>query len=309
MVIAVLVAAAGLTSQLYADEERSAAEAIASAVPDTEIFLVQVDVAGRTVAPDTLRNLTSRLGYDNQPAFIAKGRALLFSSIRDGLQSDVYRLDTGTGTESRLTETAESEYSPTPLADGRFSVVRVESDGSQRLWLYSAEGKPLERLVPAVDNVGYHTWISGDRLALFLVEDPVRLVEAHLDSMDQRELAISVGRSFPMDKRSGRLYALQLRADSGADIVSRDMSGGDGWTVRGKAPDGSQDMATGPAGDIWMADGKRLLVLPEGESDWLLVADFGGRVPGPIGRLAFSSDFASLALVVTMPGEVLENQE
>jgi hypothetical protein len=68
-------------------------------------------------------------------------------------------------------------------------------------------------------------------------------------------------------------------------------------------------MAIGPEADIWMADGKRLLVLPEGGSDWFLVADFGERVPGPIGRLAFSPDFASLALVVTVPGEVLENQE
>lgn len=307
--VAWLALAMGLASQLRADDEKSAAEAIAQAVPDTDIFLVQVDAGSKTLALDSIRNLTSRQGYDNQPAFLASGKVLLFSSIRDGLQSDVYRLDLTSGLQSRVTETPESEYSPTPVAAGGFSVVRVEIDGSQSLWLYSEEGQPVQRILPEVGNIGYHTWISGNRLALFLVEDPIRLVEMQLDSPQQRQWATSIGRSFPLDGNTGRLYAVQMDAESGPDLVSRDIASGQDWTVHAKVPEGAQDMAIGPDGDIWMAQGVRVLRLPRGAGQWRQVADFQQRLPGPIGRLAFSPDFSSLALVVTVPATEPDKQQ
>ena len=48
--------------------------------------------------------------------------------------SDIYRYDIASQAISQVTNTPEAEYSPTVTPDGRhISVIRVESDGTQRL--------------------------------------------------------------------------------------------------------------------------------------------------------------------------------
>ena len=63
-----------------------------------------------------------------------------------------------------MTETVESEYSPTPLpaADG-FSTVRVEQDGTQRLWAFDSSGGAPRLLLETIQPVGYHGWLGADR--------------------------------------------------------------------------------------------------------------------------------------------------
>ena len=129
----------------------AAARDIASQVPDTDIFLLTIGADGEPEKA-SLRNLTHRVGYDNQPAFLPGGQALLFSAIGEDLQSDVYSLELTGGNLRQLTHTSESEYSPTPLADGGFSVVRVETDGAQQLWRYGEDRRPVERLLQQFNN-------------------------------------------------------------------------------------------------------------------------------------------------------------
>src|SRR2546427_86768 len=102
--------------------------------------------------------ITTFAGYNNQPSFLPDGRSILYTSIRDK-QADIYRYDLRSGTTSQVTNTPESEYSPTMMPDGKnISVVRVEADGMQRLWKFPLGiGQPsliLERIKP----VGYHWW-------------------------------------------------------------------------------------------------------------------------------------------------------
>ncbi|NIQ58624.1 MAG: hypothetical protein GWN71_36280, partial [Gammaproteobacteria bacterium] len=77
------------------------------------------------LAPDgashTVRRLTDRDGYDNQPSFTPAGDAILYTSIRNG-QADTYRIGLAGGEPTRVTHTPESEYSPTPTHGDRFSV-------------------------------------------------------------------------------------------------------------------------------------------------------------------------------------------
>jgi hypothetical protein len=282
----------------------AAAEEIASQVPDTDIFLMRINADGE---PDlaSLRNLTRRVGYDNQPAFLPAGATILFSAIGDDLQSDIYSLGLSDGSLKPVTQTPESEYSPTPMAGGGFSVVRVESDGTQHLWRYSAEGAPLEMLEPELGNVGYHHWLAKDRLALFLVEEPTELVLVRLDDRKAEPVATDIGRSFSRDPESGSLYFLRSAPEGAWQLCSRNETSGE-IAVHITAPGNSQDMAIDKQGWIWMADGKTLWRWRPGQDHWSSVMDLNGRLPGGITRLAFSGDASELAMVVDMAGDQAE---
>ena len=62
-------------------------------------------------------NISNSPGYDNQPSFLPDSSAVLFSSNRDGKQTDIYRFDIASRTDgpkalTQLTKTTEAEYSP-----------------------------------------------------------------------------------------------------------------------------------------------------------------------------------------------------
>ena len=275
----------------------SAAEEIASQVPDTDIFMVSIS-AGGLPDPTSLRNLTARPGYDNQPAFPSGGQQLIFRSIRGGLQSDIYVLDVAGGQARRLTDTLQSEYSPTPLPGGGFSVVRVEDDGSQHLWAYRADGTPGRMLLAELDNVGYHLWLSETELALFLVDEPMQLVLANTEAPGLRQVATDIGRSFARDESLGMLYFLVPSTPGQWRLSGYELETGRQFSYL-DAPGTSQDMVLDSKGGVWMASGTRLWRWRPGYSEWQAVWDFGVELGGTITRLAFSKDDSSLAMVVS----------
>src|SRR5258705_12424359 len=148
--------------------------------PDTEIFLASLSASSSaTPTPLTLGspvNITSNPGYDNQPSFTPDGRSVLFTSIRGGTQTDIYRYDIAAGRVARVTNTPESEYSPTVTPDGaHISVIRVEAGGTQRLWRFTMDGTQPELVLADVKPVGYHAWADDHTLALFVLGRPATL--------------------------------------------------------------------------------------------------------------------------------------
>src|SRR5262249_27966039 len=100
------------------------------APPDTEIYLVPMKTADGAITLGAPANITNNPGYDNQPLFTADGRSILFTSIRasttlgpnGAAQSDIYRYDIPTAQTTQVTNTPESEYSPTITPSGALSV-------------------------------------------------------------------------------------------------------------------------------------------------------------------------------------------
>jgi WD40 repeat protein len=261
----------------------------------TDIFLVRfADLDSATVP---IIQVTQRPGYDNQPCFTLDNRALLYASIRQDAQADIFRMDLATRKEEQLTRTPESEFSPTPLPDGSgFSVVRVESDSTQRLWKFPyGKGKPsviLEKL----RGVGYHAWMDANRLALFMLGDPNFLILANATSGDTTTVAYDIGRSLSVVPGHKTVSFLQNASKHERWITEVDPDSKAQQPIA-PAPDGSEDFAWTPDGRLLMAQGLILAEWNPGQKQWETLAVFGGRLPGRISRLAVSPDGKWLAMV------------
>ena len=186
--------------------------------PATDVFLAPLTIHGAPISVGTPVNITNRPGYDNQPAFTPDGRSILYTSTRDDGQSDIYRYNLESKTTVRVTTTPESEYSATPMpGGGRFSVIRVERDSTQRLWSFDMNGGDPRLVFESIKPVGYHTWVDSTTVAMFVLGRPNALVVASTTGGRVDTLARDIGRSLttPPSRPPVRVFAFVKRdADS-----------------------------------------------------------------------------------------------
>lgn len=139
----------------------------------SDIYVVPIEVHGTHVVIGRPKNVTKRAGYDNQPSFTPDGATVLFTSIRDDAQADIWKVAVDGGELVRLTNTTESEYSATATPDGNgFTVIRVEADSTQRLWRFGWDGAAQSVVLPGLKPVGYHVWIGGAAIGAFVLSNP-----------------------------------------------------------------------------------------------------------------------------------------
>ena len=274
--------------------------AAAHAQPATDLWLVDLSAD----APPT--RLTDRDGYDNQP-HVAPDGAVLYTSAR-GDQTDIYRLDLETGESTQVTDTPEAEYSPTVMPGGeRFSVIRVEADGTQRLWSAAMDGTDWRLVLEDVAPVGYHAWAGADRVALFVLGEPATLQVARTAtggaaSGDVDTLAADIGRSLlPIPMRDAVSFV--QKAEGGVWTV-RALDAGRGKTTP-LAPTlpGREDLAWLPDGRMVMADGATIYARGPADAEWAVLVAFDDPAIGPITRLAAHPDGRRLVFVADRPGE------
>jgi hypothetical protein len=275
--------------------------------PDTDIFLAPLTVEDGTITVGKPENMTASPGYDNQPAFTPDGDAVLFTSIRGGgKQTDIYRYDLGSRQTTRVTNTPESEYSPTITPDRRhISVIRVEADQTQRLWQFGLDGKNPELLLADIKPVGYHAWLDAQTIALFVLGQPATLQIADRASGKAEIVARDVGRSLQHIPSSDAVSFVQREAPGKAgdppilwirafDLRVRQI------TELTRAVTGSTeaDLAWMPDGTLLMAYQDTLYSWKLGRRDWFNVADLGALGLHHVTRLAVSPHGDRLALVV-----------
>src|SRR5205807_10256011 len=138
----------------------------------SDIYIVEVKSQNGAMKFGDPMKINSAVGYNNQPSFLADGRSILYTSIRDK-QADIFRYEIRGGATTQITKTPESEYSPTLMPDGKnISVVRVEADGTQRLWKFPLAGGAPSLILEKIKPVGYHLWVDDHTLALFILGKP-----------------------------------------------------------------------------------------------------------------------------------------
>ncbi len=281
-------------------------------IPATEIYLLDIDNHGSHSHMGKAKNISNSKGYDSQPCFSKEGNSILFTSIRNGTQADVYQYQVVNDQVVQLTTTPESEYSPTFMDDGiHFSTVRVEKDSAQRLWQFSLAGKekPTRILDKVVDSVGYHCWYAKEKLALFILTEPVSLQLAEVGKWQTHFEAEKVGRCmikapdekafYFVDKSDTMQYYICKYSKGGLQVDNGALQFGNNQTIEKLFPTipGSEDFCITPEGNFIMAGGSSIFLMNPSTKKWTELADLKSEGITGITRVAISPDGKRLALV------------
>ncbi|HJR06844.1 MAG TPA: hypothetical protein VJ842_06275 [Pyrinomonadaceae bacterium] len=268
-----------------------------------DIFVVDVTVNKGRLEFGQPSNITNRAGYDNQPSFLPDGQSLLYTSAREGEQTDIYRYDFKTRQAVRLTNTPEGEYSPTLMPGGKFfSVVRVEADKTQRLWKFPLAGGEPTLVLPNIKPVGYHLWLDARTLALFILgaegrPNTLQLVPTDMTFLDT--IHVNIGRSLQMIPRREAFSFIHKISPDEWLIKIFDLKTHRSTTLTKTLP-ASEDLAWTPDGTaILSAQDSKLFQydLAAPAAGWQPVADFSAAGLKKITRLALSPKADRLALV------------
>lgn len=278
--------------------------------PATEVFVAPLKIAGTQVTVGAPENISNSAGYDNQPFFAPDGRTLFFTSARGEMsskcgspQTDVYRFDLDTRGIAHVTETADCEYSPTVTPDGQhLSVIRVEADGTQRLWKFRLDGKNPSLVLQDVKPVGYHAWLDEHTVVLFVLGQPATLQVADVRSGRAQIVTENIGQSIQRMPKGGVSFVQQAGDGDSRTLTITQVTIENGKPVTkpvtAAVPGASQaHVAWTPDGTVLMAHNGTLHAWKAGESAWRAVADLTSLGLRNVTRLAVSPKGDRIAIV------------
>lgn len=271
-----------------------------SAPPNSDIFLAPILRDGDSLRLGAAQNITRRPGYDNQPSFLTDATGLLYTAIDSTGQADIWRYDLRTRRRTRLTNTPESEYSPTVMPGStRFSVVRVERDSTQRLWSFRMDGSDPQVVLETLAPIGYHAWLDQFRLAVFVLGSPTTLHVVRRDGSEDEVRASHIGRTIQRVPAQNWYSFVQLDSTRAPWIVAQPFEGGPVSRLV-RVPEDDEFYAWAPDGTLLTATRGAIVrwngISGEG-SAWLPVPSASPLAVKDISRLAVSPDGRWLAFV------------
>jgi Tol biopolymer transport system component len=268
-----------------------------TAPPPTEVYLATLSASGNTVKIGTPVNISNSPEYDNQPSFLPGNAAILFTSRRDGNQTDIYRYDMKTKQVAQITRTTENEYSPLLTPDKKtFSTVRGDK---QELWRFNLDGTSPQLAYAHTGLIGYHVWIDDHRLAVFVLganSTPATLQLVDTRTKGAEVIEPNIGQSLLI--RPGQKTVSFISRPPGAPAMIKELDPATKKTkVITEALADSQYLTWLPDGRMLMASGPRISLWREGATGWSVVGDFTAAGLTMISRLAASPDGKWLAIV------------
>ena len=272
----------------------------------TDIFLADMKIEDGKFSFGKMVNITNCPGYDNQPFFALNGKGILFSSIREDNQADIYFYDFEKQTITCVNHTPESEYSPSeyPTYFG-YSVVRVEKDGTQHVCAMEYnDSTAVEFNDPDIKNVGYFAEVAEEIDAFYILGDtltgkPNSLKIVNYRTSEEKTIAENIGRCL---KRVPIEYALSFVDKSSNNkwvIKEYFYLNGTIKTIAQTIP-GKEDYSWTPPGIPLMGSGSKLYNFHPGtDTKWQEIADFKKDGITDISRIAVNSGGYKIAIVST----------
>ncbi|MFK7952018.1 MAG: TolB family protein [Ekhidna sp.] len=260
--------------------------------PNTEVFLFDLIEDANGYSLSNPINVSNNAGYDNQPSFASNDQSIFYARTIDN-QTDIAQYSIKNGKTTILSNTLEgSEYSPTPMPDGRISSIRLDTTGLQLLYAYDSKGRNevlVENLV-----IGYHSWLNANTIVTFVLGDPATMQIVNTKTGDVEIVGQKIGRSLHKMPSSNHFSFVDKSKDA--------------WTINKMNPKtkqmevltptltGSEDYAWTPKDQIIMGKESKLH-LWRMDKGWKMIADLSKFNISKISRIAISSDGKKLALV------------
>ena len=263
--------------------------------PASDIFIIDVKGEEKLKLGQPIK-ITSGAGYNNQPSFLPDGQSILYTSIRDK-QADIFRYDIRSRSTTQITRTPESEYSPTLMPDGKsISVVRVEADGTQRLWKFPLAGGEPSLILENIKPVGYHLWIDDHTLALFILGKPNTLQLVDLQTAKAEFVIDNPGRVLRRIPREEKFSFVHKVSDQEWLVQSFDLRAKAVTTIIKTFP-GVEDYAWTPSGLLLMARDSKVFSRRSSDWAWVEIGNFSNAGLRNITRIAVSPKGDRIAVV------------
>jgi len=268
------------------------------AQPASEIYLFDLKIKKDKITLSNGKNITNHNGYDNQPFFHTNEPLIYYTQADTSGRTDIMVYDYSKNSTGKITETSEREYSPTLTPDGKFlSCIIQRDDGVQDLGKYPVAGGPP---VVLIDNlkVGYHAWVSGTDLILFVLGEPNTLRWYSLSNKRDTILAGNIGRSLHKIPKTDDMSFVDKSADrwliKKLDTKTKNIS-----NITTSLP-GREDLSWTPDGKIIMSDGEKLFYFHPGGLDvWTEVEGMSTLKLKGITRLSVNKKGDKIAIVAT----------
>lgn len=268
---------------------------VSAQLPETDLWLFKLKTEDKKLILGEGKNITSRKGYDNQPFFTPDNKSILYVSIREDNQADVYRYDLGKGQSVQLTKTKESEYSPNYTPDCKsISCVVVEADSAQRLWLYNLDGTVKRCYNEAIDSIGYYSWLTNDTLLYYKLTEPHSLhMFIEMDKTD-KWLCDSPSRAFKHTERNKFLYAIKDSVSIQYRYYDPVLKKSDEYANHKSK---SEDFVWNKTYGLIKSEGTQLLRYDPNNKAWIVMFDFAPSGIKKITRFAFDSKNRNIVIV------------
>ncbi len=264
--------------------------------PGTEIYLFDLTIKKSKIQLSNPQNITNHAGYDNQPFFHPDKPSIYYSSANAEGKTDILEYNYTTKATRNITTTPEREYSPTVTPDKKFLSCIIQRDnGEQNLGKYPIEGGEPIVLINTL-TIGYHSWITPERLLLFVLGDTMTLHQYDLGTSKDIILAKNIGRSLHKIPNTSSMSFVH-KISEGEWLIKKINENGVIETITA-ALRGREDLAWTPDGKILMSDGKDLFYIQPGKSGFWQQIIIPFTPSGNITRLAVNVDGNKIALVV-----------
>jgi len=264
---------------------------LAQAPPPTADVYLATFGQGAEPPVSNVVNISDSPSYNNQPSFTPDGKAVLFTSRRDGTQTDIYKCDVATKALTQLTHTAENEYSPLVTPDGQgFSVVHGDE---QSLWRFNLDGSGGKLLYAHTGKIGYHVWVDATHLALFILGEsgqPATLQYVDLATGKADVIEPNIGRTLLMRPGRNTVSFLSKPRNGHPVIKEFDPATRAVTALMETIDDRGEDFAWDPRGRVVMGSGSSLYLYSATlqVSGWYELANLAASGLDKITRIAFA---------------------
>lgn len=165
----------------------------------TEVYLLEIQKTSDGFNIQNPVNISNRTGYDNQPSFHPSKSLIYFSSQNNG-QTDIWSYNYKSKKLAQITNTKDSEYSPTVTPDQKniSCIVQRKSNGDQDLVKFSIKNPKNSEIIlesQKAGKIGYHTWSQKNELITFVLGEPNTLQLFENQSKSGNILGKNIGRS------------------------------------------------------------------------------------------------------------------
>lgn len=262
--------------------------------PNSEIFLFSIEKNADKFTFSGGKNITNNAGYDNQPSFSLDNRSILFTSNRNGKDTNIYEYFLADGKTEQITTSEDNEYTAKDLDGKTLNFIREGGGQVMTIFKYDRQTKQESPALKIKEPVAYYAFnAKGDalvwvRYAFFIhwvnTEKNInRFVTDYAQPSTPQLIPITDNFSFMKRLPNDELWIYEFNPSNQA--IRPIAQPKDAKLTYCWLPDGT--LLTGSGTKLFRFD----------EKTWVEIADLASAGIKDIGRLAVNFDGKYLALV------------